>query len=106
MFANVLEEICYINEVTNEKTEKNYLLNIVRSVPTTSILAGFYCYEIYLTDSNPKHDILVCIGRKAFAPEEYETEDDRLAALKEIINDALKKNYDRVEKLLNISESI
>ena len=101
MFMNILEETRYISEVTNEENGKIYLLNIIKTHPTSGPMLGFICYDLYLTDPNPNHDLLVGIGHKAFTDDEYETEEARLDALQDIIATSLKGNYERVDKLLN-----
>ena len=100
MFNNILKETRYIREVIDPETQKHYLLHIVSTTPDYSALAGFICNEFYLTVSDPYIDILVGIGKKAFAPDEYDTEDEFAAALEKVIMDCLPEGFKRYEAFL------
>lgn len=100
MFSNVLEELRYISEVTDSKGRK-FILHIMRCVANAGTLEGFICYDFYLTDSKPEHDILVGIGHKAFAPEEYKTEEERLDALQPLLEEFINDGADKAFRILN-----
>lgn len=100
MFKNYLEESKYITPVTDERTGNTYVLHMFRTENAPE--EGCIVYDMYLSDTNPNHDILVGIGHKVFANDDYNTEDERLDALKDIIDTLLFENYDRVHKILNI----
>ena len=57
-------------------------------------------YEFYLTDKDPKHGVLVDIGRKGFAKDEFETTDDMTAELENIIQDCLPEGFKRFEAIM------
>ena len=79
MFSSFMEQKCYIQEVIDPATGKHYNLHIYSCIPETGFFAGFIMNEFYLTDKNPKHGVLVDIGRKGFAKDEFETTDDMTA---------------------------
>lgn len=101
MLYNVLSETRYIAEIVNDETGKHYTLHMIRNEDAP--VEGFIAYEFYISDQNPEHDILIGIGRKAFADDEYATEDKRLEELKDILDRALSENWDRVDRLLDQS---
>ena len=70
-----------ILSVKDPITKKNYNIHIKTSIANMGPLEGYLCSEIYLTDSNPDHDILVNIGRKAFAVEDFSTADEKFNEL-------------------------
>lgn len=100
MFNNILKETRYIQEVIDPETKKHYNLHIVSTIPDNGLLAGFICNELYLTVSDPCIDILVGIGKKAFAPDEYNTDDEFTAALEKVIMACLPEGFKRYEAIM------
>ncbi len=100
MFNNLIPELRYVASVS-DSVGREFVLHTFESVMNEGPLAGCTCYELYLTDTNPEHDILVGIGRKAFFPDECESEEERLEILQRIFKDVVEKNADRAYELLN-----
>ena len=100
MFSNVLEEKHYIQEVVDPETGKHYNLHIRSCVPTNSPQGGMICNDFYLTDSNPYHDVQVGIGRKAFFPDEFDTQEEMTAELDKIIKACLPAGCKRFEAIM------
>ena len=81
-------------------TGKHYNLHIYSRIPETGFFAGFIMNEFYLSDKDPKHGVLVDIGRKGFAKDEFETTDDMTAELENIIRDCLPEGFKRFEAIM------
>lgn len=100
MFDNMLEQKLYIQEVVDPESEKHYLVHIYFSIANIGPLKGFHCAEFYITDNDPKHDILVGFGRKAFAPEEVD-EDKATKILGKLILEKLPDGIKRYEAVMS-----
>ena len=100
MFSSFMEQKCYIQEVIDPATGKHYNLHIYSRIPETGFFAGFIMNEFYLTDKDPKHGVIVNIGRKGFAKDEFETTDDMTAELENIIRDCLPEGFKRFEAIM------
>lgn len=100
MFNNVLEELHYVSDVKDSK-ERTFVLHILRCVANNGPLSGFFCYDFYLSDQNPEHDILVGIGHKAFAPDEFNSEEERLNSMQELLAGFIEENADKAFEILN-----
>ena len=100
MFSNILFEKVYIQEVVNPETGKHYNLHIRSCIPETSVLAGFITNQFYLTTSDPHCDVLVGIGRKAYAPDEFDSVEDMVADLDVLIQSMLPAGFKRFEAIM------
>lgn len=101
MFSNVLDYKVYIQEVTDPATGKHYNLHINSCVPDSSPLAGFICNEFYLTTPDPHCDVLVGIGKQAYADDQFDTIEEMTAALEEVIQSKLPEGFKRFEAIMN-----
>lgn len=100
MFDNMLNQNLYIQEVVDPESEKHYLVRIYSSIANIGPLKGFHCAEFYITDNDPKHDVLVGFGRKAFAPEEFD-EDEATEILGRLILEKLPDGIKRYEAVMS-----
>ena len=82
-----------------------FIMHLTKSICNIGPLSGCICYYCYLTDSNPNHNLLVEITRKAFLPDEFETEKERMTVMEPLIRNALVKNAERAYRLLNSYDS-
>lgn len=71
MYFNMHKQTMYILEVVDPKSQKHYSIHVYSSVANEWPLEGLHCVELYITDQNPHHDVLVGYWKKAFTPEEY-----------------------------------
>ena len=99
LYAEIIEEKRYIQEVVNPENGNHYMLNVVSYVPDSGILNGMHCVELYLCDSDLTHDVKVGIGKKAFPPEEY-TQEEMTTELDSIINSYLPEGFRRFEAIM------
>lgn len=100
MFTNELKQHRFICEMGEAKDGHRYLVNVFRTEPDNGALEGMVTYEFYLTDSNPDHDLLLGIGRKAFAPDEYSSEKEMYPAIEEDIKAGLIEGIKRFESIM------
>ncbi len=77
----------------------------IKQTLSADIKRAYKSPYFYLTDTNPYHNIMVEIGRKAFLPGEYSTESERMDVLEPILNLAIEKNLARAFRLLNSNDS-
>lgn len=103
-----------IDKFTHSFNEKHYISDyidnngnifVLHIIKHSNSINNCICYEIYLSDSNPNHNLMVKIGEKSFLSNEYDTEKKQLDALSTILKDALNKNTDRAYNLLNSANS-
>ena len=76
------------------------ICNIISFVPEIGIFAGFNVNDFYLTDKNSKHEVLVCIGHKAFADDEFESIEEITAELEDVLWGCLPDGFKRFEAIM------
>lgn len=102
MTKNKRFEIVYNLEKIDPTTGKRYRVEIRSTLAQTGALKGLICCEIYLADFDPYHHLQVGLGRKAFFPDEVETEKEMLAELEKIVQAALATGIERFEKIISM----
>ena len=100
MFTNEMKQRRFICEMGEAKDGHHYIVHVFRTESENGALAGMVTYEFYLTDSNPDHDLLLGIGRKAFAPGEYSSEKEMYPEIEEEIKADLIDGIRRFESIM------
>ena len=100
MFHNTLDTRVYIQEVCDKATGKHYNVHIKSCIPQNGPLKGLVCNDVYITTPDPHCDVLVGIGHKAFAPDEFDTVEDMTAALDEFAAELLPDGIKRFEAIM------
>ena len=100
MFHNFLDKRVYIQGVVDPKTGKEYLVHIESYIAPNGPLAGFICNEVYITVPDPSCDVLVGIGKKAFADDEFDSPEDMLAELGTLVEKMLPSGFERFEAIM------
>lgn len=100
MFSNLLKQNLYIQEVVDPKTGKKYLVHVYFSVANTGEIKGYNSINFYITDSDPRHGILVNFGNQAFSPEEFEA-GKATEILGQLIEEKLPDGIKRFEAIMS-----
>lgn len=88
----------YIQEVVDPETRKRYNVHIQSC--DEAPFPGFTAYDIYLTDYSPDHDVLVGIGKKSFAKDKAQSQEDMMEELNEIIQKNLPNGIKLFESIV------
>ena len=73
MYDAMINQNLYISEIVDPETGKHYYFHVYFYISKEYPLKGLYCAELYITDRNPHHGVLVKYGSMAFSPEVYES---------------------------------
>ena len=99
-FWNEYDEVVYIQDFVDPRTKKTYMIHTHSQLVNKSPMLGMLANEVYLTDADINHDILVCIARKAFFPDEIQSYDDLLEKMQVIIESRLDEGIAKFEEIL------
>ena len=99
-FWNAYDEVVYIQDFVDPRTKKTYMIHTHSLLVNKGPLLGMLASEVYLTNQDLNHDILVCIARKAFFPDEIQSYDDLLEKMQVIIESRLDEGIAKFEEIL------
>ena len=102
MFSNSFNQKVYIREMLDPISLKHYRVEIHMTFANCGMTEGWVCTHTYLSDFDPRHDIMVGIGRQIFLPEDIVSEGECILRLEDAAYQALPDAAVKYEKMLEM----